>query len=133
MGRTLQTLTKAEIIEINRRMIQKFGGVFFSGNENLINPGSLEYLIHAINGNLFDFDPYPTVVEKAARLAWRIITGHVFVDGNKRTGIETCRLLLEINGKNLLIDQSVVNIALQIAKHEIEFTDFVEWLKDRTS
>lgn len=132
MGRTFQTLTKSEIVEINRRMIQQFGGIFFMGNDNLLNPGSLEFLVDTLEGSLLEIDPYPTIIEKAALLAWRIITGHIFVDGNKRTGMESCRLLLEINGYNMSINQDIVTIALRIAKNEIEFSVFVEWLADRT-
>lgn len=131
MGRTLQTLTKSEIVQINRRMIQQFGGIFFSGNENIHNSGSLDYLIGTIEGSVLDFDPYPTIIEKAALLAWRIITGHIFIDGNKRTGLESCRLFLEINGFDLPIDHDIVTIALKIAKKEITFLDFVEWLNKR--
>jgi len=132
VGRTFQTLTKSEIVEINRRMIQQFGGIFFMGNDNLLNPGSLEFLVDTLEGSLLEIDPYPTIIEKAALLAWRIITGHIFVDGNKRTGMESCRLLLEINGYNMSINQDIVTIALRIAKNEIEFSVFVEWLADRT-
>jgi len=131
VGRTFQTLTKTEVIEINRRMIKEFGGIFFAGNDNLLNPGALDFLIVTIDGRLLNFDPYPTIFEKAALLAWRIIKGHIFIDGNKRTGMESCRLLLDINGYQLLIDREVVNVALQIAKNEIKFTDFIEWLKSR--
>ena len=133
MGRTFQTLTKSEIVQINRRMIQQFGGVFFSGNENIHNPGSLEYLVSMIQGSAFDFDPYPNIIEKAALLACRIITGHIFIDGNKRTGMESCRLFLEINGYDLPIDNDIVIMALQIAKNETTFLDFVEWLNNHTT
>ncbi|HSB01947.1 MAG TPA: type II toxin-antitoxin system death-on-curing family toxin, partial [Anaerolineales bacterium] len=111
--------------------IQQFGGIFFSGNENIHNSGSLEYLISTIQGSVLDFDPHPNITEKAALLAWRIITGHIFIDGNKRTGMETCRLFLEINGYDLLIDHDIVIMALRIAKNEITFLDFVEWLNNR--
>jgi len=112
-------------------MIKEFGGIFFAGNDNLLNAGALDFLIVTIDGRLLDFDPYPTIFEKAALLAWRIIKGHIFLDGNKRTGMEACRLLLDINGYDLLINQEVVGVALQVAKNEIEFTDFIEWLKNR--
>ena len=112
-------------------MIQQFGGIFFSGNDNLLNPGALDFLIATTEGKLLDFDPYPTIFEKAALLSWRIIKGHIFIDGNKRTGMEACRLFLDINGHTFLINQDVVHIAIQIAKNEIDFTDFVEWLKKR--
>jgi death-on-curing protein len=114
-------------------MIAQFGGIFFMGNDNLLNAASLNYLFDTLDGSLLDFDPYPTIVEKAALVAWRIISGHIFIDGNKRTGMECCRLLLELNGYDMLIDQDVVITALRIAQNEIKFPDFVEWLKNRIS
>jgi len=81
MGRTGETLTVERILEINRRMIYEFGGIFFVGDHNLANPGSLEHVLVEIRGSLFGQELYPTVYEKAAILAWRIITGHIFHDG----------------------------------------------------
>lgn len=126
-----KVLKSADVVEINRRMIQTFGGIFFKGDDNLANPGSLEYILEAIQGSLFGYDPYPTLLEKAAALAWRIIAGHVFHDGNKRTGMEACRLLLDLNGYVMQIDTEVVDVAVQIASGELEFADFVQWLKAR--
>ncbi len=112
-------------------MIQTFGGLFLEGDDNLANPGSLEYVLEAIRGSLFGYDPYPTLVEQAAALAWRIITAHVFHDGNKRTGMEACRLLLDLNGYVMKVDMEVVDMAIRIASGEIEFADFVQWLEAR--
>jgi len=112
-------------------MIQEFGG--FLGSNNLLYSGSLEYLLKSIQGFLHDFDPYPSIIEKGAFLAWRIISGHIFVDGNKRTGMECCRLFLEINNYSMRIDNDVVGMALKIAENEIDFSTFIEWLRDRTT
>ena len=81
---------------------------------------------------VFNEDQYPTIFEKAAGLAWRIIVGHVFYDGNKRTGMEACRLLMEINGYRMKIDMDAVNIALRIAKKEIQFSELVVWIMERS-
>ncbi len=128
-----QVLTLEEIVEINRRMIMDFGGIFFVGNQNLGNPGSLEHVLEEIRGSVFGYDCYPSILEKAAVLCWRIITRHVFQDGNKRTGMEACRLLLEMNGYKMRIDREVVKVALDIAIGNLEFGEFVQWLSQRTS
>jgi death on curing protein len=98
----------ADIIEINRQMIREFGGIYFEADRNLRNPGPLEHVLEAVQGSLFGKELYPSLSEKAAAICWRIITAHVFHDGNKRTGIESCHLLLEINGINMRIDRSAV-------------------------
>lgn len=128
---TGKTLTVADIVEINRRMITHFGGIFFEGDDNLANRGSLEYVLAEIHGSLYGQELYPDLFQKAGLIAWRIIVGHIFHDGNKRTGMESCRLFLELNGFALRMDMDIVTIALKIATHKIEFDDFVEWLKHR--
>lgn len=132
MGRTSQTLTVNAVVEINRRVIQEFGG-FFAGKDNLANPGSLEHVLAAIQGSLFGRELYPTLIEKAAAIGWRIIVGHVFHDGNKRTGMEACRLFLDLNGFDMRIDHEVISMALSLATGETPFADFVAWVERRTT
>jgi death-on-curing protein len=132
MGEACQVLSLAEVIEVNRRMISVFGGIFFDGDSNQRNPGSLQHLIEAIQFPLFGYDAYPSVAEKAAALAWRIITTHVFHDGNKRTAMEACRLLLAINGYDMRVDDDTISMALHIAKHQVDFQTFVQWVEQRT-
>lgn len=132
MGRTFETLTVSEIVEINRRMIQSFGGIFFEGDRNLANPGSLEFVLAEIQGTLFGKELHPTIAEKAAAIGWRIIAGHVFHDGNKRTGMEACRLFLDLNGYTLHIDREAVAIALKIATGEANLPEFALWIEEHS-
>lgn len=132
MGRALKVLTIGEIVEINRRIIDKFGGVFFKDDHNLIYPGSLEHVLEEIQGTLFEKEIYSTITEKGAAITWRIIKGHVFYDGNKRTGMEACRMFLELNGYKMIIDPEVVDMALKIASNDVNFSTFIKWIEDRT-
>ena len=129
----VKTLTVPDVVEINRRMVSKFGGIFFEGDDNLANPGSLDYVLEEINGFLFGEELYPDFLQKAALIGWRIIAGHIFHDGNKRTGMEACRLFLDLNGYKMLMDFEVVTVSIQIALNGIDFDPFVEWLRQRTS
>jgi death-on-curing protein len=113
-------------------MITTFGGFFVEGDQNLGNPGSLEYALEAIQGSLFGQDLYPTLIEKAAALCWRVIRNHVFHDGNKRTGMEVCRLFLDLNGYVMRIDQGVVGMAVDIASGRVTFDEFVQWVAERS-
>ena len=132
MDRAFETLTISDVIEINRRMIEEFGGLFLDYNDNLLEPGSLEHTLAEIKGSLFGEELYPDIFQKAGLIAWRINAGHIFYDGNKRTSMEACRLFLELNNHILKIDNEVVEIALKIARQEIEFDAFVEWLRNKT-
>ena len=122
-----------EIVEINRRMIATFGGLFTEGDDNFANRGSLEYILEAIHGSLFGHDLYPTLIDKAAALAWWVIARHVFHDGNKRTGIEACRQFLELNGRLMRIDGEVTGIAVGIAEGRVTLGDVAQWLDARVN
>jgi len=121
-----------DVILLNRRLIEKYGGDF-QGLDNLINGGSLEWVLDAIQHPFFGYDPYPTVAHKAALLAWAINDGHVFLDGNKRTSMFTAALFLDANGYRLKATKNeIISTALAIAtKHESGFTydNLVEWFE----
>ena len=117
---------------LNRRLIEKYGGDF-QGVDNLLNRGSLEWVLDAIQHPFFGYDPYPTIAHKAALIAWAINDGHVFIDGNKRTSMFASILFLDVNGYQLIASSAeIVHIAISIAtKNETGYTyaDLVDWYK----
>ena len=66
-------------------------------NSNFSKASSLEYILDAIQYPIYGVDKYPSLIEKAAALTWWIIEGHIFIDGNKRTGMQALIEFLEIN------------------------------------
>lgn len=134
MDSPLQTLTDAEIIEINRIMITEFGGLPFAEQTlNLHNPESLYYLVDAIQGSVFGQEIFPTIFDKAAAFPWHIITRHTFNDGNKRTGMEACRVFLELNDYALRMDVGVIGMALWIAEGKVTQEEVVQWVRECTT
>lgn len=123
-----------EIIGFNRRQIEKYGGFFYSP-DNLHNRDALMYLLDAIQYPLNDTDLFPTFEEKAAVLAWKIITGHVFHDGNKRTGIHTMDIFIRSNDYELhATNDELIEVSLKIAKSSIQgysYEEFLEWIMIR--
>ena len=67
MGGTFETLTVADIVEINRRMLEEFGGFQSKYGNNILNPGALEYLIAEIGASLFGEELYPDIFQKHVR------------------------------------------------------------------
>jgi death-on-curing protein len=127
--------TRKTIIKINRRHIKESGGIYL-GHDNLNNSDSLEWVLEAIQYPLFGVDNYPTLAEKAAILAWVIIDGHVFHDGNKRTGMSALLFFIQRNGFLLNVtDDELVEVALQIAgeRTEGDYTceEFVQWVRNK--
>ncbi|MFH1070444.1 MAG: Fic family protein [Candidatus Glassbacteria bacterium] len=133
-GETLRdSITVSDIFEIHRLQITNFGGESVASEEKeLRSPGSLPYLVDLIQGKIFPYDQYPTIIEKAAILGWRIIQGHPFLDGNKRTGMAACFTLLKLNGYDVTVDdRSTEEMALLIANKAIQFEEFSSWLEKR--
>jgi len=119
--------TVEQICEVNRRMYEEFGGLFIPPN-NVLNLDALEYILEVIKSSLFGM--YPTLKEKAAALAYHIISRHVFHDGNKRTGGHIAWEFLRANGINLSIEPSIVELTVAIAKKEATQEHLLQWLHE---
>lgn len=93
MTRTVEPIAKETAIEIHRRQIERHGGI-----SGLCDEGLLEAALAQPWQGFGGTDLYPTIDEKAARLAYEVITQHPFADGNKRTGAALVSVLLRANG-----------------------------------
>jgi death-on-curing protein len=71
-----------------------------------------------------------TVFEKAAAYAFDIINYHPFVDGNKRSGITSASVFLELNGYVLEVERGVIEeMAVDIVVKKYTIQDISEWFK----
>ncbi|MCA9923915.1 MAG: type II toxin-antitoxin system death-on-curing family toxin [Anaerolineales bacterium] len=136
MGEVSQGLnfpSQENIIKLNQEHIRRTGGNL-DGAGKFHNEGSLNWVLEAIQYPIFGQDLYPTISEKAAILAWTIINGHVFLDGNKRTGISAMEIFLRLNGFFLSArDSEFIEVAILAANaHENEYTnkDFHQWVRN---
>ena len=77
-----------------------------------------------------DHELYPTVVEKAAALAYAIIQGHPFVDGNKRAGHAAMAVFLRLNGHDIAaaVDEQETLI-LGVASGAVSREALATWLR----
>ena len=89
----------------------------------------------AIQYPIFDTEIYPSILEKAAILPWKINQGHVFYDGNKRTSTFMLQIFLRSNGFDLDIsDEEFVELALNVATSQdtkYSFESYVDYLSSR--
>ncbi|HEX8947028.1 MAG TPA: type II toxin-antitoxin system death-on-curing family toxin [Candidatus Paceibacterota bacterium] len=78
-------------------------------------------------------DLYRGVFKKAAVYLESIVNYHVFVDGNKRTGITACARFLFINGYDLAAtNREVEMFVLSIVKKGSDDASIAAWLKTHT-
>lgn len=77
-------------------------------------------------------DLYPTIVEKAAALAYSLILNHPFLDGNKWTGHAAMEAFLLLNGYELVapIDEQE-RVLLQLASDVLRRDSFTQWVRAR--
>ncbi len=124
-----------DIIKLNRYHIDSTGGHYKKEVNNLLNRGSLEWAFAAINAPLFNYDKYPSFIDKISLISWTIIKNHVFYDGNKRTGISV--LLIAIDANDFVLnatEDDLIQIALKIANSDVKnftFDEFTNWVRDR--
>lgn len=136
-GKVLKVLSISLIVKFNREFIKQSGEDFI-GDDNLIFRNSLEYILEAIQQQPFGVNRFPTIFHKAAAIAEKIISGHVFSGANKRTGLATCATFLRQNGYEMQIiddgmryDEEALRVALDLQERRISFEDFVNWVQSR--
>ena len=112
-GKTLRFLSIKTIHRVAKEQV---------GNYHLLNESQLLYLVEAVGAKMGDTELFPTLTNKAAAYAYHIISGHIFVDGNKRIGMTCALQFLKLNGCSLRrdINDSIVELGLKIADGTID-------------
>lgn len=78
----------------------------------------------------FGADAYPDLHTKVAALFESLVCYHAFVDGNKRTAVVAALQMLWRNGLDFIADDShVINVALDVAEHEIDLPKLAEFFR----
>ncbi len=125
-------LSKNQIIAINKNQVERFGGNFVPPY-NLLSEDRIDYLLDAIAMVIFGEPQYPEVYQKAALYMFNIVTGHIFSDGNKRTGLQAALIFLQANQQSLIpsvSDQLLIDFTTEVAsgKHTLESVQ--NWFKE---
>lgn len=77
---------------------------------------------------------YRTPFARAAALAEGLALNHGFVDGNKRTALYAMAFWLEREGYRLeTADEELVDLALKIARDEVDIETVATWLEERSA
>lgn len=124
----MRYLTLAEVIDLHSRVIEQFGGP-----HGVRDSGALQSAIAQPQMTFGGEDLYPTVVAKAAALAYSLVGNHPFVDGNKRIGHAALEVFLLLNGHELFADlDEAESMMLNLAAGKVSRELFVDWIRDRT-
>ena len=109
------------------------------GRYRLLHESQLHYLVEIVGDKWGDTELFPTLFQKAAVYAHHIITGHIFVDGNKRIGIACALGFLVLNGcpADLNVDDSIIDLGCEIANGTISDREVIaehirSWIRRQT-
>ena len=125
-------LTKQQVIRLNKATVEEHGGNFVPPN-NFLHEENLDYLIEAVQAEMFGEPLYPTVSDKAALYCYNIICNHIFTDGNKRTGLAAALIFLNLNRYDLAIDVTnpiLTSFILKVASGYSDLEECKAWLKE---
>lgn len=93
----MKTLT---VTEIHEKIFDATGGSIGIRDIGLLEPAVLS-CYQSFDGK----DLYPTIVEKAARMAYMLCKNHPFIDGNKRIAVTSMLVILRMNSITLRYTQ----------------------------
>ncbi len=120
----MRTISKRQLLMLHERLIEATGG-----SPGLRDEGLLESAIAAPFQSFGGEDAYPSLQQKAARLAYGLVRNHPFVDGNKRIGAHAMLVLLELNGIELEYEQEeLADVILSVAAGDSSYEDLLRWL-----
>jgi death on curing protein len=112
--------TVAEAIEIQRILIDEFGGL-----HGVRDMALLESAIFRPQTGY-----YGSIIEEAAALMESLVKNHSFNDGNKRIGFVLTDVMLRSNGYSIEVDQLEAHKVIEgaLERKEFNFQMIVEWL-----
>lgn len=117
-------LTKEQVVSIHSSLIKASGGTDGVRNECLLE-SALESPFQTFDGH----DLYPSIIQKAARIGYSLVSNHSFIDGNKRIGIHIMLVFLAINGIDISCTQEdLIKIGLSLADDTMTFEELSVWL-----
>lgn len=120
----MRTLNKRQVILLHQQLINEIGG-----SPGLRDEGLLESALAAPFQSLGGIDAYPSLQQRAARLAYGLVNNHPFVDGNKRIGAHTMLVFLALNGIELSYTQEeLASLFIAVASGDKGYEDVLDWL-----
>jgi len=120
----LKYISVNEIIRLHRDILDETGGEY-----GILSRGDIEFITDFIKSQIYSLN-IKDKFQISALILRNIISGHPFVDGNKRTGIEATDLFLRKNGYYLeMTVKEGVEFALSVAKNEINLESIYDWIK----
>lgn len=121
----MKTITILQLLKFHQKIISSTGG-----SEGIRDQGIIESALGKAFATFDGNDLYVAIKTKIAVITYALIKNHGFVDGNKRIGIATMLLLLQLNHIKIEYTQSeLVQLGLGIAEGTFIEKDIELWIE----
>lgn len=122
-------LSLDDVLEIHEYYIERFGGTF-----GIRDQGLLESAIAMPQaGNENDYYHHD-VFEMAAAYAYHMAQNQPFLDGNKRTGLASAMVFLEINGVVLSDpNEALYDAMIKVSERTLDKSGLADLLRNLTT
>ncbi|MEA5458879.1 type II toxin-antitoxin system death-on-curing family toxin [Arcicella sp. LKC2W] len=130
----IQYLNKEQIIRLNQATLYAHGGNFMPPH-NFLHEENLDYLIEAVQAEMFGVPLYPTISDKAAIYCYNIICNHIFTDGNKRTGLAASLIFLNLNKYDIstkITNPILTDFIIKVASGQSSLAECRLWFSANT-
>ena len=118
-------LSRDQVVYLHSELIKVTGGSDGLRDNNLLQ-SALVSPMQTYNS----IELFPSLIDKAVRLACGLIQNHPFIDGNKRIGAHAMLVTLKLNGISLSYSQQELSsIFLQLASGEIAYDELKNWVQ----
>ena len=119
-------LTVEEVTALHNKLIDRTGG-----SHGLRDQSLLESAVHSAMSGFEGSEAYPTIEEKAARLMYALTNNHAFIDGNKRIGVFTMLMTLQLNNVKINYTQAeLISLGLSVAAGKTEYVEILDWIME---
>jgi death on curing protein len=121
----MRYLSLGEIVDLHQLLLKQTGGL--AGIRDL---GGLESALAQPRATFDGADLHPTIIQKAAALAFSLALNHPFVDGNKRVAHAAMEVFLLMNSWELVgtVDEQE-RLMLDLADGQITREELTAWLE----
>lgn len=118
-------VSRAVVVVIHARVVGTHGG-----QRGVLDGGLVESAI-ARPRNRRAYDSGVDVADLAASYCAGLARNHGFIDGNKRTAFQTMFVFLDMNGLELVADETeVVPLMLDVATGVVDEKVLAEWVRE---
>ena len=125
----MKYLTKSQVVKLNIATINEHGGNFMPPN-NFLHEDNIDYLLETVQAEMFGQELYPNISDKAALYCYNIICNHIFTDGNKRTGLASALIFLNLNNFDLSLEITnpiLTDFIIKVASGNSSLEECREW------